>query len=98
MDRDSMPRPRPAQAGQTILEQLRGEYTGPGGADAPSTTGPPEPPRALAERLLAELQARGVTVEGAARRRVLGCRDRAQLERWLRRAADGLSIFEEEAT
>jgi hypothetical protein len=44
--------------------------------------------------LLKVLEARGLTVEGAARRRVLECTDLAQLERWLGQAVTAKSVQE----
>lgn len=76
----------PARSGQILLDELRRAYTGPGG-EGPPPAAPAEPARAKAERLLALLDARAVPVSAPQRRQILGCRDRARLEDWLRRAA-----------
>lgn len=46
------------------------------------------------QALLRVLEARGVTVEGAARERVLACTDLAQIERWLSQAVKVQSVQE----
>lgn len=47
-----------------------------------------------AESILDVLDARGVAVSDAERERIVGCRDLAQLERWIRRAATASSATE----
>ncbi len=44
--------------------------------------------------LLTVLEARGLTLEGAARQRVLACTDLSQLERWLSQAVTVQSVQE----
>jgi predicted transposase YdaD len=46
------------------------------------------------QALLRVLEARGLTLKGAARKRVLACTDLAQLERWLSQAVKVQSVQE----